>query len=136
MIPSRVPSIPTVPRIDTQFTHPHPSHQTAPPHPQPTQRDESQTWSSYELLPPNLGMDDIYSFRHGSPRTDRVRPISGSTVNRAMSMPALPAELAIATPHVGLQSPQPILGMSPLMASPDLMSEQEASFFSRPGTAG
>ncbi|EKD02744.1 transcriptional regulatory protein [Trichosporon asahii var. asahii CBS 8904] len=133
MPPPRVPIIPQVPRIDTQFAHP--SHQTAPPHPQPSQaRDDAQPWSSYELLPPGLGLDIVFSPRRGSVGMERERAPPGTAMGRAMSLPALPAEMAL-MPQVGQQSPQQILGMSPLMPSPSPMSEQEAPFFSRPGTA-
>lgn len=133
MPPPRVPIIPQVPRIDTQFAHP--SHQTAPPHPQPSQaRDDAQPWSSYELLPPGLGLDIVFSPRRGSVGMERERAPPGTAMGRAMSLPALPAEMAL-MPQVGQQSPQQILGMSPLMPSPSPMSEQEAPFFLRPGTA-
>ena len=130
----RVPTIPQVPRIDTQFAHP--SHQTGPPQPQPAQaRDDSQPWSSYELLPPGLGLDIVFPPRRGSAGVERERTAGGAAMGRAMSLPALPAEMTLTVPQVGQQSPQQILGMSPLMPSPSPMSEQEAPFFSRPGTA-
>lgn len=135
MPPPRVPAIPQVPRIDTQFAHP--SHQTAPPHHQPSQRDDSQPWSSYELLPPGLGLDLVFPppRRATGPERERTPQPGAVAMGRAMSLPALPAEM-LGVPQVQQvqQSPQ-ILGMSPLMPSPSPMSEQEAPFFSRPGTA-
>lgn len=117
---------PRVPRIDTQFI------QTPAPLPR-----EDQPWSSYELLPPGLGLDLVLSPRRAAAERERAQAVSSG---RAMSLPVDATALSIPLGHTGQvgqgQSPQHqhILGMSPLILSPSPMSE-EAPFFSRPGTA-
>lgn len=88
-----------------------------PPPPAPAPRIDTRfdapdgPWSSYELLPPGLGLELF------SPR--RERPGA-----RAMSLPALPTLPTLSAEMTQSPQAQQVLGLSPLMPSPSAMSEE------------